>query len=54
MVVGLAYSNAVFCVYGSSTERNPAVGDREKMQADREVKAGHYIQNQDMKAWLLS
>jgi RHH-type transcriptional regulator, rel operon repressor / antitoxin RelB len=35
------------------------VADQEKMmaefrQADRQVKAGHYIRHEDMKAWLLS
>jgi len=35
------------------------VSDQERMlaevrQADRQVKAGHYIKNEDMKAWLLS
>src|SRR5271155_1655020 len=35
------------------------VSDQERMlaelrQADRQVKSGHYIRNQDMKAWLLS
>lgn len=26
----------------------------EVRQADRQVKSGHYIKNEDMKAWLLS
>src|SRR3977135_1050514 len=35
------------------------VADQERMlaeirQADRQVKSGHYIRNEDMKAWLLS
>ncbi len=35
------------------------VADQERMlaetrQADRQVKAGHYIKHEDMKAWLLS
>lgn len=35
------------------------VSDQEQMlaevrQADRQVKSGHYIRNEDMKAWLLS
>jgi predicted transcriptional regulator len=35
------------------------VADQERMlaeirQADRQVKSGHYIKNDDMKAWLLS
>jgi RHH-type transcriptional regulator, rel operon repressor / antitoxin RelB len=35
------------------------VADQERMlaearQADRQVKSGHYIKHQDMKAWLLS
>src|SRR5258708_19638362 len=35
------------------------VSDQERMlaevcQADRQVKTGHYIRNEDMKAWLLS
>jgi predicted transcriptional regulator len=35
------------------------VADQEEMlaelrQADRQVKSGHYIPNEDMKAWLLS
>jgi RHH-type rel operon transcriptional repressor/antitoxin RelB len=35
------------------------VSDQERMlaevrQADRQVKSGHYIKNEDMKAWLLS
>jgi predicted transcriptional regulator len=35
------------------------VTDQERMlaeirQADRQVKSGHYIRNEDMKAWLLS
>jgi len=35
------------------------VADQERMlgetrQADREVKSGHYIRHEDMKAWLLS
>jgi predicted transcriptional regulator len=35
------------------------VSDQERMlaevrQADRQVKSGHYIKNDDMKAWLLS
>ncbi|SPE44057.1 conserved hypothetical protein [Candidatus Sulfotelmatobacter sp. SbA7] len=35
------------------------VADQERMlaeirQADRQVKSGHYIRNDDMKAWLLS
>ncbi len=35
------------------------VADQERMlaevrQADRQVKTGHYIRHQDMKAWLLS
>ena len=35
------------------------VADQERMlaevrQADRQVKAGHYIRREDMKAWLLS
>jgi predicted transcriptional regulator len=35
------------------------VSDQERMlaevrQADRQVKTGHYIKNEDMKAWLLS
>jgi len=35
------------------------VADQERMlaeirQADREVKSGHYIKHEDMKAWLLS
>src|SRR5579863_3900882 len=35
------------------------VSDRERIlaelrQADRQVKSGHYIKNEDMKAWLLS
>ena len=35
------------------------VADQERMlaevrQADRQVKAGHYIRHEDMKAWLLS
>jgi RHH-type transcriptional regulator, rel operon repressor / antitoxin RelB len=35
------------------------VADQERMlaelrQADRQVKSGHYIRHQDMKAWLLS
>jgi RHH-type transcriptional regulator, rel operon repressor / antitoxin RelB len=35
------------------------VADQEKMlaelrQADRQVKAGHYIRHEDMKSWLLS
>jgi predicted transcriptional regulator len=35
------------------------VADQERMlaevrQADRQVKSGHYITNEDMKAWLLS
>src|ERR1700746_1942621 len=35
------------------------VADKERMlaeirQADREVKSGHYIRHEDMKAWLLS
>jgi|SRR5208283_182578 len=35
------------------------VDDQERMlaevrQADRQVKSGHYIKHQDMKAWLLS
>jgi len=35
------------------------VADQEKMlaevrQADRQVKSGHYIRHEDMKAWLLS
>jgi len=35
------------------------VCDQERMlgevrQADRQVKSGHYIKNEDMKAWLLS
>jgi RHH-type rel operon transcriptional repressor/antitoxin RelB len=35
------------------------VSDQERMlaevrQADRQVKSGHYITNEDMKAWLLS
>jgi predicted transcriptional regulator len=38
---------------------HPAVDDQEKMlaelrQADRQVKSGHYIRHEDMKAWLLS
>jgi len=35
------------------------VSDQERMlaeiaQADRQVKSGHYVKNEDMKAWLLS
>ena len=35
------------------------VSDQERMlaevrQADRQVESGHYIKNEDMKAWLLS
>ena len=35
------------------------VSDQERMlaevrQADRQVKTGHYVRNEDMKAWLLS
>jgi predicted transcriptional regulator len=35
------------------------VADQERMlaelrQADREVKSGHYVKHEDMKAWLLS
>lgn len=35
------------------------VADQERMlaeirQADRQVKSGHYVRNDDMKAWLLS
>jgi predicted transcriptional regulator len=35
------------------------VADQERMlaeirQADRQIKSGHYIRNEDMKAWLLS
>jgi predicted transcriptional regulator len=35
------------------------VADHERMlaevrQADRQVKSGHYVKNEDMKAWLLS
>ncbi|HEY6249341.1 MAG TPA: CopG family ribbon-helix-helix protein [Candidatus Angelobacter sp.] len=35
------------------------VADQERMlaevrQADRQVKAGHYVEHEDMKAWLLS
>jgi predicted transcriptional regulator len=35
------------------------VADQERMlaevrQADRQVKSGHYVKNEDMKAWLLS
>jgi RHH-type transcriptional regulator, rel operon repressor / antitoxin RelB len=35
------------------------VADQERMlaetrQADRQVKSGHYVKHQDMKAWLLS
>jgi predicted transcriptional regulator len=35
------------------------VADQERMvaeirQADRQVKSGHYVRNEDMKAWLLS
>jgi RHH-type transcriptional regulator, rel operon repressor / antitoxin RelB len=35
------------------------VSDQERMlaevrRADRQVKAGHYVKNEDMKAWLLS
>ena len=35
------------------------VADQERMlaevrQADRQIKSGHYIKHQDMKAWLLS
>lgn len=35
------------------------IDDQEKMRgdlraADREVKSGHYVKNEDMKAWLLS
>jgi predicted transcriptional regulator len=35
------------------------VADQERMlaevrQADRQIKSGHYIKNEDMKAWLLS
>jgi predicted transcriptional regulator len=35
------------------------VSDQERMlsevrQSDRQVKSGHYIKNEDMKAWLLS
>ncbi|HLW89231.1 MAG TPA: CopG family ribbon-helix-helix protein [Terriglobales bacterium] len=35
------------------------VADQERMlaeirQADRQLKAGHYVRNEDMKAWLLS
>jgi predicted transcriptional regulator len=35
------------------------VADQERMlaelrQADRQIKSGHYIKDQDMKAWLLS
>jgi len=35
------------------------VADQERMlaevrQADRQVKAGHYVRHEDMKAWLLS
>lgn len=35
------------------------ISDQERMladirQADRQVKAGHYIKHEDMKAWLLS
>jgi predicted transcriptional regulator len=35
------------------------VADQERMlaevrQADRQLKSGHYIKNEDMKAWLLS
>ena len=37
-------------VYVSDQERILA----ELRQADRQVKAGHYIRNEDMKAWLLS
>jgi predicted transcriptional regulator len=37
-------------VYVSDQERMPA----EVRQADRQVTSGHYIKNEDMKAWLLS
>lgn len=37
-------------VYVSDLERMLA----EVRQADRQVKSGHYIKNEDMKAWLLS
>src|SRR6202142_3505823 len=37
-------------VYVSDQERILA----EVRQADRQVKSGHYIKNEDMKAWLLS
>ena len=35
------------------------VSDQERMlaevaQADRQIKSGHYVKNEDMKAWLLS
>src|SRR5260370_24041185 len=37
-------------VYVSDQERRLA----DVRQADRQVKSGHYIRNEDMKAWLLS
>jgi predicted transcriptional regulator len=37
-------------VYVSAQERMLA----EVRQADRQVQSGHYIKNEDMKAWLLS
>ena len=49
-----------YCVFMARTRSaTRRVGDREKMlagirQADRQVKAGHYIRSQDMEAWLLS
>ncbi len=49
-----------YCVFMARTQSAVRrIGERERMlaeirQADRQVRAGHYIRNQDMKAWLLS
>ncbi len=57
------------CVHGKHTERSSNflisdaiesyVAGQERLmaevsQADRQVKSGHYIRNEDVKAWLLS
>jgi predicted transcriptional regulator len=47
-------SNFLICDAVESYVSDQEVMLAEVRQADRQVKSGHYIKHQDMKAWLLS
>lgn len=58
-LVKLARASGRSSSYLISDAVESSLGDQERMlaeirQADRQVKAGHYIKHEDMKAWLLS